>query len=179
MKKKKIICIIGRSGSGKTTVAKYLEEIYGLKSIQSYTTRPKRKPNETGHTFVTEDEFDEIRGDAVAYNLYNGYEYAATKAQIEENDIYVVDIPGLLELKEKYDGSKEIVVVGLFVDGSTALQRMMNRGDSLLKIFERLESDTCFANLAQYCDLYIQTDNSSPATIAKTIAAYLEFDNAR
>ena len=58
--KDKIICIVGRSGSGKTTAAEYLEELYGLKSIQSYTTRPKRKPNETGHTFVTEDEFDKI-----------------------------------------------------------------------------------------------------------------------
>lgn len=177
--KDKIICIVGRSGSGKTTAAEYLEELYGLKSIQSYTTRPKRNPNETGHTFVTKDEFDEIRGDVVAYNLYNGYEYAATKTQIEENDIYVVDIPGLLELKEKYDGSKEIVVVGLFVDDSTALQRMMDRGDSPQKILERLESDKCFANLARYCDLYIKTDNSSPAITARTIAAYLEFDNAR
>ena len=29
--KDKIICIVGRSGSGKTTVAEYLEELYGLK----------------------------------------------------------------------------------------------------------------------------------------------------
>lgn len=177
--KDKIICIVGRSGSGKTTVAEYLEELYGLKSIQSYTTRPKRHPNETGHTFVTQEEFDEILKDSVADNYYNGYGYAATKAQIEENDIYVVDIPGLIELKERYQGSKEIVAVGLFVDDSTALQRMIDRGDTTQKILERLESDKCFANLAEYCDLYIKTDNSSPTIVARTIAAYLEFDNAR
>ena len=63
-----IYLIVGRSGSGKTTIAEELERKYGLKSIQSYTTRPKRSDNETGHIFVSDEEFDKLT-DMVAYTL--------------------------------------------------------------------------------------------------------------
>ena len=52
MNKKTIFLITGCSGSGKTTITEQLEMKYGLKSIQSYTTRAKRSENETGHIFV-------------------------------------------------------------------------------------------------------------------------------
>ena len=47
----KKIVLIGPSGTGKSTVADKLTELYGLTLMQSYTTRPKRFENETGHTF--------------------------------------------------------------------------------------------------------------------------------
>ena len=37
-----IFLIVGCSGSGKTTITEQLEQKYGLKSIQSYTTRKPR-----------------------------------------------------------------------------------------------------------------------------------------
>ena len=52
---------VGQSGSGKTTVVNYLEEVYSYKSLQSYTTRPQRYEGETGHIFVTDPEFDELK----------------------------------------------------------------------------------------------------------------------
>ena len=39
---KNLYLIVGASGSGKTTVANALEEKYGYKQLQSYTTRPMR-----------------------------------------------------------------------------------------------------------------------------------------
>ena len=58
-KPNKLLVIVGESGCGKTSIAERLQQ-YGLKLIQSYTTRPKRKPLETGHTFVTKEDFDKI-----------------------------------------------------------------------------------------------------------------------
>ena len=52
-----IICIVGESGSGKTTIAEYIEREHGIKMMESYTDRPMRYPGETGHTFVTKEEF--------------------------------------------------------------------------------------------------------------------------
>ena len=42
LKDKKLICIIGRTGSGKDTVAKWLQKEKKLKPVVSYTTRPIR-----------------------------------------------------------------------------------------------------------------------------------------
>ena len=56
-KTKGIYLIVGKSGSGKTTLVEALKK-YGYTSIESYTTRPKRFEGETGHTFITEEEFD-------------------------------------------------------------------------------------------------------------------------
>ena len=57
---KNLYLIVGASGSGKTTVANALEEKYGYKQFQSYTTRPMRTENETGHTFVNDAFFDQL-----------------------------------------------------------------------------------------------------------------------
>lgn len=51
--KQKIINIVGKSGSGKTTIAKELEKL-GYNIIHSYTTREPREENEWGHTFIND-----------------------------------------------------------------------------------------------------------------------------
>ena len=50
-----IFLIVGCSGSGKTTITEQLEQKYGLKAIQSYTTRQPRYDGETGHIFVSDE----------------------------------------------------------------------------------------------------------------------------
>lgn len=37
-----VICIIGKTSTGKDTIAKYLESKYGASPVVSYTTRPAR-----------------------------------------------------------------------------------------------------------------------------------------
>ena len=90
----RILLLIGASGSGKSTVARYLCEQYGLRQIDSYTTRPPRYRGESGHIFITDEEFDQLQ-DFVGYTLYNGHRYGATAQQVEENDIYVIDPAGV------------------------------------------------------------------------------------
>ena len=68
-KTKGIYLIVGKSGSGKTTLVNKLRK-YGYASVESYTTRPKRFKNETGHTFITEEEFDQLK-DICAYVKYS------------------------------------------------------------------------------------------------------------
>lgn len=127
-----IVLFVGASGSGKTTLAENLERLFGWKSVISYTTRPKRSPNESGHIFVDDSKFDEIllRDGAVAYTEYSGYRYCATQRQAEESQIYVVDIPGVEYFRKAYTGNKKVLIVFLNLPEEVRKERMLMRGDT-------------------------------------------------
>lgn len=93
---KMIYLIVGRSGSGKDYLANLLQS-KGLKVVKSYTTRPKRYESEDTHIFVSKEEADAIT-DKVATTTINGYEYFATKSQVEGSDVYIIDPNGVAEL---------------------------------------------------------------------------------
>lgn len=55
-----IIAVVGQSGTGKTTLVDMIEERMGIPQVQSYTERPKRSPDEKGHTFLSKEEFSDL-----------------------------------------------------------------------------------------------------------------------
>lgn len=128
-----LICIIGRTGSGKDYLAKKLEE-KGLKQIKSYTTRPKRNENEDTHTFITKEEANEIT-DKIAVTEINGYEYFATYSQVKDNDIYIIDPNGLKVLSENLKDEK-MMVVYVKADDNERKSRAINRADNKEKELE-------------------------------------------
>ena len=136
-----LILLVGQSGSGKTTIANYLESKMGYTQIQSYTTRKPRYEGETGHTFVTKEEFDAL-GDLVAYTEYNGNEYGVTAQMIDESELYVIDVPGVKILLEKYPNKKRPIYV-FFLKSTVAarIERMIERGDCDSAILSRLHTD--------------------------------------
>lgn len=143
-----IFLIVGCSGCGKTTITEQLEKRYGLKSIQSYTTRPKRYDYETGHTFVTDEEFDKLT-DYVAYTEFAGFRYCATAEQVENNDLYVIDPKGIDFFMKTYKGSKTPKVIFINSDLTTRYERMKSRAeknsstymDAVKSSLERITND--------------------------------------
>lgn len=137
-----LVALCGKSGSGKTTVASYLAGYMGWKSIESYTTRPRRKLDEQGHIFITNEEFDRIRDEEmIVYTEFDGHHYCATMGQVEEAQIYVIDPAGIRELDKRYCGEKRIITVFIEVDDHTLMERMMQRGDGKEKAEKRAEND--------------------------------------
>jgi hypothetical protein len=65
-----LYCIVGTSGSGKTTQTEYIRDAIrkifeargikadGLRCVESMTTRKPRFEGETGHVFLSKEEFD-------------------------------------------------------------------------------------------------------------------------
>ena len=108
--KPKIICIVGESGSGKSHLAKYLTKTYKMNYLQSHTDRPKRSEDEVGHTFHTSESFDKIREeDMIAFNRFGDYRYCATKDQIEDENVYVIDEIGISMLEENWSNDYDII----------------------------------------------------------------------
>ena len=152
-----IFLIVGCSGSGKTTITEQLEQKYGLKSIQSYTTRPKRYKDESGHTFVSDEEFDELT-DMVAYTEFAGNRYCATVEQVENNDLYIIDPKGVDFFMKAYKGSKTPKIIFISSNLTTRYERMVGRAETKGKSHqEAIESSlTRIVNDAEEFYDYIQ-----------------------
>ena len=141
---KPLFLFVGKSASGKSAVANLLGEKYGYKQIWSYTTRPPRYENEPGHIFVSKEGFDNL-GELAAYTLYDNYEYGTTFEQINEADIYVVDVPGVESLlKNLQDDKRPIVIIYFNASVYNRIHRMIDRHNCDAAIVSRLLEDERF-----------------------------------
>lgn len=92
-----ITLIIGRSGTGKSTIEKKLCDTYNVKTIKSYTTRPPRSSDDNTHIFIDDSDYDKFEP-KIATTTINGVRYFATLDQFNESKIYVIDPRGMYEL---------------------------------------------------------------------------------
>lgn len=153
-----LIALVGGSGSGKTAIANYLKDIYGLRILRSYTTRQKRADSNDDHCYISVEEYSKL-DNKVAENCYNGNMYCATEKQCDESDVYVVDVPGLKMLRKKYK-NKKIFVIYIDVPENTRIQRMKMRGDSNELIMSRINNDKGkdFKDAKSLCDVTINNE---------------------
>lgn len=99
-----IICIVGASGSGKTTASMILQKQFGWNAIVSYTTRPMRQGEKNGvdHWFVKSSQVPD-KSKMCAYTKFGGYEYWTEWNQFMTlfPCVYVIDEKGLVDLQSK------------------------------------------------------------------------------
>lgn len=161
MSKPLLLCLIAKSGSGKSTIANRLERKYNYKQAKSYTTRPIREEDEgdiNTHTFITREQIVDYKDDIVAYNEYNGNAYFVTRKMLEGCQIYVVDKEGLIQLYKNYH-DKDILAIYIDCDSSIAAKRMAERGDTDEQIMQRLQYDEkAFADCQELCDFVIPNE---------------------
>lgn len=164
--------LVGQSGSGKSTIARMLRQL-GYKELISYTTRKPRYEGEDTHIFITEEEYQKFKqsNEIVAYTYFDSHHYFATKQQIYNSDIYVIDPDGVEYLKEKI---KDINFVTIHIKTSflKRIWRMLKRGDSLIKIIKRIKNDRIKFKDIQ-ADYVVTNDNLNIAlgNIATIISA--------
>ena len=159
----KILLLVGKSGTGKTTIANRLVKKYGFKQVLSYTTRPPRYRQETGHLFVNDENFKKL--DLVAYTLFNGYHYGATQQQVEDCDVYVIDRDGVIEFHNKYTGDKKVMSVLITADDDVLMNRMRKRGDEEHEIEKRMANDyDMFNGVENYVDHIIESTTIEETT---------------
>jgi guanylate kinase len=138
---KPLYLFVGKSASGKTTIATLLEKIHGYKQVNSYTTRKPRYNGEYGHIFVSDEEFDKL-GELAAFTNYNNHRYGVTCEQLSQCSLYVIDVPGVENLfKNLQNNLRPICVIYFDAAVSTRIDRMIDRGSSDMEIIARLHND--------------------------------------
>lgn len=138
---------MGRTCSGKTTLAKTVAETLHMKVLRSYTTRPMREgENEhtSDHIFISDDEVKLFQGKIAAYTEINGYKYFVTKDMVMNSDIYIVDPKGYKMLEDTVKRKNmKVKLVPIYIDVDVADQerRFRNRGNTREEFLERYKSE--------------------------------------
>ena len=155
--------IVGRTATGKDTLASILTYKYKWSFVKSMTTRPKRYETEDTHVFISEEDANAVSlDDKVAHTEINGYQYFATKEQVQESDAYIIDPKGVKVLLEKMPEENFLIVYIRPVDRDIQKLNGINRVDNVeqeSKVFEKRynaedEQFTEFENLLDTYQIY-------------------------
>ena len=131
-----LLCVMGRSASGKDTLVQKLCERTGLKQIISYTTRERRVNEGDTHIFITDEEYEQLNSDGriAAFTQIGQHRYCCTIDQLYENNVYVIDPVGVQHLRELNLPNLRFVTVFINVPDSVREERALNkRGDDKIK----------------------------------------------
>lgn len=138
-----IICLVGKSGSGKSSVVKALKE-YGYKNIVSYTTRPKRKGEKDGidYHFVKSLPYEvtkDLHSKFAEVTTFNNWDYGTVIEDYTGNKTVVVSPWALRQLKKK----KDIQITSFYIDvpDNNRVEKLIKRGDDISEICRRVIHD--------------------------------------
>lgn len=170
-----VYCVLGRTGSGKSTVTKEAANKLNIKVLKSYTTRQRRE-NETDencdHTFISPDEVEKYRDDMIAYTDRVGYCSFATKQQLLDNDFYIINPTGYYELKLKTkDMDIELVTIMVNVPYNDLRQRAKKRGDYDAWQANYIKESEEFSSFekSHLIDYFVLNDRSIEESVAKMV----------
>ena len=151
-----LLCILGRTASGKDSLVNRLCERTGLKAINSYTTRPRRENEGDTHIFTTKEVYEQMQteGNIAAYTEIAGNFYWTTIDQLYKNDVYIIDYDGLKTLRALNLPNLRLVSIFIHVPDHIREERALNqRKDDKSKFRVRN-----FAETAQFREMIKKVD---------------------
>ncbi len=166
-----IMVLLGRSGSGKTTVAGILQEKYGYKMVRTCTTRNRRDGEpEDLYYFMSDEEFHGhlANDDFVEFDKYGDNFYGTLKSSLETDDhiIAILTPEGAQAIKNVFP---DAFVVNVEADMKVSVLRAVSREKELdpgkmHRISVRATQDYYLYNNLK-CDYVL--DNSDGAAIER------------
>ena len=174
--KKKLIILVGMSGSGKTTTLRHLTKNYTMNIIPQWTTRPKRKfeENESDYLFATKENSPFVKDMLTHYatkTVYGIWHYGFSRQQFEDNpnkiNILVTELDSALKLKSALKGQYDTHIIFLNPPIKDIRKRLEKRGDNPEEVRRRLLAD---AEDFQYAHLLTDYEvNTSEMNITKLL----------
>lgn len=188
-----MVILVGRSCSGKTTLARYLEDYWGFERILTATTRPQR-PNEKSdsYLFLSERVFDYFEKEGAFLEVASfpagvpPWKYGSFKEDYifsddggQEDRVVVLTPTGVCEALD-IPGMEKALVVWLDPPEEVCLERASLRGDSISEVRRRLETDRERFEQYEHSCLYdiIFHQNETTEYMAEFIVKELEKRNA-
>ncbi|MBS0949669.1 guanylate kinase [Weissella minor] len=144
---RKVFVVTGNTGTGKTSVTKYLNEFFEMPKVITHTTRKPREGemDQVDYYFESADSFKQNH--FLEQVDYNGNQYGSSKEGLErafeKNPLItiVLDTKGAATYLEALP-EDEVVVMYLTVSKERDLyQRLVKRGDDVQSINSRLSSE--------------------------------------
>ena len=155
----KIVCLCGKSASGKNKISELAQNNFNIKEAISHTTRPRRTGEGDIYKFISIKEFKQMKKDNefIETRIYNTKEgqwcYGLSKEAIDLNSdnnyLVILDMKGLLSLKDylieigKIDCLTSVYV---YTSSQVRLLRSLNReGDmtdkQVTEVVRRFQAD--------------------------------------
>lgn len=144
----KLIIIVGKSRSGKDTLARYLNELHHIDPIVSYATRPKRETEKNGreHWFISPEDMAGLKKSpmlAYTYNAKTGHEYCASLKDLKPDTwyTYILNPKGLYYLLSNLSDKVFLHVIYVDCNEKDLRKRGKDRGEAPEVFEKRIESE--------------------------------------
>ena len=131
----KVIAIVGKSATGKTTLQRAIKDKYRVNEIVSTTTRPMREGEVEGkdYYFITIDQFVKkvYNYEMLEATEFNGWFYGTEKKALSKRrvNVGVFNLEGVMALAESKNIDLEVIY--LDVDDKIRLIRALNREENV------------------------------------------------
>lgn len=138
-----LVLVVGRTGSGKSSLINKLYERTGLKPLISQTTRPRRSEADNDHNFVLKEEYFRAKENgeiAVDAEIAGNY-YYSTIEQLYNADLYTLNPEAVEKLKALNLSGLRLVVVYISCPDELREGRAIKRGDDKRTYRERNHSE--------------------------------------
>lgn len=171
-----IIALLGKSSSGKDSIARYLSNQLGFKYVISTTSRPMRsnEQQDVDYHFINENTFKALKDldkfieyryyDTIQDNEPSRWHYGIERSEIDlskSSAVAVVDIQGLNDLTKEF-GSENILSFYIDVPYEVRKVRAIARDRNFEEDeFERrnISDDKQFQDVEKLVDKVIKNDN--------------------
>lgn len=157
------IILIGKTATGKDTIANELCKRYDYKLAKSHTTRPKRKNEGETHYFISEKEYAKYNPEErLAETEVNGYHYFLHPSEVEESDIVIVDPYGLDALIDYFE--HDVFLVVQIKANKKDRKKAYKKRKSNISFAERTVAEReRFENFNTCCELELQREFNATA----------------
>lgn len=144
--KRKVFVLTGNTGTGKTTVANYLQDFYEMPRVITHTTRLPRdgEMDQIDYYFENADSFK--NNHYLETVLYDGQQYGSSWEGLEraweKNPLItiVLDTAGAITYAEEL-ADKAVVIYLTVSRPNELLNRLERRGDNVTMMKQRLASN--------------------------------------